>query len=59
MAMPIRQYGAERIALFGRSRATLDATGCRHRASGKYLPRIALADAMVINFGAKHRVVAL
>jgi len=33
MAMRIRWYGAERIAQYGRSRATLDATGCRHRAS--------------------------
>ena len=29
MAMGIRQYGAEHIAQYGRSRATLDATG-RH-----------------------------
>jgi hypothetical protein len=27
--------------------------------SGKYLPRIALVDAMVINFGIKNRVVEL
>jgi len=33
MAMRIRRYGAERIAQYGRSRATLDATGHRHRAS--------------------------
>jgi hypothetical protein len=33
MAMWIRRYGAERIAQYGRSRATLDATGCHHRAS--------------------------
>ena len=33
MAMRIRWYGAERIAQYGRSRATLDATGCRHWAS--------------------------
>jgi len=33
MAMRIKRYGAERIAQYGRSRATLDATGCRHRAS--------------------------
>ena len=31
MAMRIRQYGAERIAQYGRSRATLVATGCHHR----------------------------
>jgi hypothetical protein len=30
MAMRIRRYGAERIAHYGRSRATLDATGRRH-----------------------------
>ena len=29
MAMRIRWYGAERIAQYGRSRATLDATGRR------------------------------
>jgi hypothetical protein len=33
MAMQIRRYGAERIAQYGRSRDTLDATGRRHRAS--------------------------
>ena len=33
MAMPIRRYGAERIAQYGRSKATLYATGRRHRAS--------------------------
>jgi len=33
MAMRIKRYGAERIAQYGRSRATLDATGRRHRAS--------------------------
>jgi len=33
MAMRIRRYGAERIAQYGRSRATLDATGRCHRAS--------------------------
>jgi hypothetical protein len=27
--------------------------------SGKYLPRIAPADAMVVNFGVKNQVVAL
>jgi hypothetical protein len=32
MAMRIRRYGAERIAQYGRSRAILDATGCRYRA---------------------------
>ena len=40
MAMRIRWYGAEQIAQYGRSRATLDATGRRHRASiGPVLPR--------------------
>jgi hypothetical protein len=29
----VRRYGAERIAQYGRSRDTLDATGRRHRAS--------------------------
>jgi hypothetical protein len=33
MAMRIRWYGAKRIAQYGRSRATLDATGCCHQAS--------------------------
>jgi hypothetical protein len=31
MAMRISWYGTERIAQYGRSRATLDATGRRHR----------------------------
>jgi hypothetical protein len=33
MAMRIRWYGAKHIAQYGRSRATLDATGRRHRSS--------------------------
>ncbi len=33
MAIRIRRYGSERITQYGRSRATLDATGRRHRAS--------------------------
>ena len=33
MAMRIRRYDAERIAQYGRSRATLDATICRHWSS--------------------------
>ncbi len=57
MAMRIRRYGAKRIAQYGRSRATLDATGRRHRA--RILPRIAPADAMVIDFGILNRVVVL
>jgi len=32
-AMRVRRYDAECIAQYGRSRATLDATGRRHRAS--------------------------
>ena len=32
-AMRIRQYDAEHIAQYDRSKATLDATGCCHRAS--------------------------
>jgi len=31
-AMRIRQYSSKRIAQYGRSRATGDATGIRHRA---------------------------
>ncbi len=41
MAMRIRRYGAEQISQYGRTRATLDATGCRHR------------ESMVIGFGIK------
>jgi hypothetical protein len=33
MAMRIKRYCAERTAQYGMSRATLDATGRRHRAS--------------------------
>ena len=33
MAMRIRRYDAERIAQYGRSRATLDTNGRRHRAN--------------------------
>jgi hypothetical protein len=32
-AVQIRRYDAQHIAHYGRSRATLDATGCRHRVS--------------------------
>ena len=32
-AMRVRRYNAERIAQYGRSRATLDATICRHWSS--------------------------
>ena len=39
-AMRVRRYYAKQIALYGRSRATLDATGRRHRASIRpVLPR--------------------
>jgi len=48
MVIRIKWYGAERIAQYGRSRATLDATG--HQ---KIFTHIALADAMVINFWRK------
>ena len=33
MAMAVRRYNTARIARWRRSRAMLDATGCRHRAS--------------------------
>ena len=36
MAMRIRQYGVKSIAQYGRSRATLDATGRRHLPLGNY-----------------------
>jgi len=40
LAVRIRWYGAERIAQYGRSWATLDAIGHRHRASIRpVLPR--------------------
>jgi hypothetical protein len=51
MAMQIRRHGAEHIAQYGRSRATLNATGCHHRAI--ILFRIAPADTMVIDFSVK------
>jgi hypothetical protein len=53
MAMRIRRYGAERIAQYGRSRASLDASGCRHWAS------IAMVIDFCIDFCVKIRVVAL
>jgi hypothetical protein len=53
-AMRVRRYDAERIAQYGSSRATLGS-----RATLDYLPHIAPADAMVINFGVKNRVLAL
>ena len=57
MAMRIKQYGAKHIAQYGRSRATLDATGLRHWVI--ICPCITPVDAMVIDFGVKNRVVAL
>jgi hypothetical protein len=57
MAMQIRRYDAERIAQYSKFRAT---TICPWMLpSGKYSPRIAPADAMVINFGSKNQVMAL
>ena len=58
MAMQIRRYGAEGIAQYGSSRANLLACGLRP-SSGEYSPCIAMADAMVIDFGEKNWVVAL
>jgi hypothetical protein len=55
--MRIKWYGAKCITEYGRSRATLDATGSHHRAS--IHPISPRRDAMVINFGVKIRVVAL
>ena len=48
--MWVRQYDAERIAQYGRCRATLDATERRDWACIR---------AMVISFGVKNQVVAL
>jgi hypothetical protein len=47
VAMRIRRYGAERIAWYGRSDSPWTPP------SGNYLPRIAPADAMVIDLGVK------
>ena len=33
VAMLIRRYGSKHIAQYAKSQATLEATGCRHRAS--------------------------
>jgi len=52
-AMRVRLFDAKCITQYGRSRATLDTT------ADQYLPRIAPADAMVIDVGAKNEVVAL
>ena len=57
MAMRIRRYGAQHITQYGRSRATLDATGRRHWAiihpvSPRRTPWSSI-------FGLKNRVVAL
>ena len=71
IAIRMRRYNAGRIAQYSTSRASLWATGCRHRASactllprwtpwlGQYSPRIVPEDAMVIDFGVKNQVVAL
>jgi len=56
MAMRIKRYGAKRIAQYSRSRAY---PRCHWTPpSGKYSPRIAPVDAMVINFGVKNQAVA-
>ncbi len=40
IAMAMQRYGARRIARWSTSRASLEATGCRHRASAcAVLPR--------------------
>ncbi len=57
MAMRISWYGAKRIAQYGRSRATLDASGRCHRAI--ICPVLLPHHAMVLNFGVKKQVVAL
>jgi hypothetical protein len=57
MAMRISWYGTEHIAQYGRSRATQDATGRRHRASiCPVSPRWTPWSSI---FGVKNRVVAL
>ena len=56
-AMRVRRYDAESISQYGRSRATLDATERHHRVNN--LPRIAPADARVIDFGVTNQVVVL
>ncbi len=57
MAMRIRWYSAKCIAQYGRSRATLDASGRCHRAVIR--PELLPHHAMVIDFGVKKQVVAL
>ncbi len=52
MVMWVKWYGAEHITQYGRSRATLDATGSHHRASFHLV--LPLADAKVIDFGVKN-----
>ena len=59
VAMRIRRYGVKCITQYGRSRATLGATGHWTPPSGEYSPRIATADAMVIDFRVKNRVMVL
>ena len=49
MAMRIRWYGAKRIAQYGRSRSTLDATGCHHWANiHPVLPRWTLWSLILV-----------
>ena len=57
MAMRIRRYGAKCIAQYGRSRATLDASGRCHWAIIR--PVLLPHHAMVLDFGVKNQVVAL
>jgi len=57
MAMRIRWYGAECIAQYGRSRATLDATGRRHWAS--ICPVSPRRMPWSLIFGLNNQVVAL
>jgi hypothetical protein len=57
MAMRIRRYSAERIPQYGKCKAT---PRCHWTLPlGKYLPCIAPADAMVIDFGVKNQVAVL
>jgi hypothetical protein len=53
MAMTMRRCNAEHIAQYSRSMAILDTIGHWTPPLGEYLHRIALAAAMVIDFGSK------
>jgi hypothetical protein len=55
--MQIKRYGAERIAQYGRSRATLYATGRHHRASIHHISPRQMPWSSI--FGVKNRVVVL